>query len=403
MKKTVYYLAIGLIGLVLTACGNKQENNVSQKQEKKVTQEPKQVKNDSLKTEYHIEDYENDYLIVSKSDGLLYGVIDRNNKVIIPVEQDAVAFCESSLMKCKGMAFFEVEYENEKSVFNQNGEKIIENIEESATINGVEYETTSTDDSMVVLCSKKSLEPKYEFYNEDGTRKSQIEIPEYEGESVLAIKEEWINETCFIVYVMTSKTFDTYLYSYDGNLLKKWKDCQFRHSNDRGKSGDEYHVYIEGGNWEKGDITAEKIGIDKDGNIKTIEKISDRLAEYASDEEPVSINKTYKVGLNNENRIYKSNDTWKYQDSSGNAIYDDRYYSCEKINSAYLLSNEDKKACVITEDGKKTIDYGEISWDGDEDYIYQSIRLDKHNFFSDYDSVCIVTKESEGEVAHFFE
>ncbi len=37
----------------------------------------------------------------------------------------------------------------------------------------------------------------------------------------------------------------------------------------------------------------------------------------------------------------------------GDAVYDGRYYSCLKIDTAYLLSNENKEACVITENGKK--------------------------------------------------
>lgn len=59
------------------------------------------------------------------------------------------------------------------------------------------------------------------------------------------------------------------------------------------------------------------------------------------------------------------------------AVYDGRYYSCLKIDTAYLLSNENKEACVITENGKKVLDYGDISYEGDEDYYYHNIKLDK--------------------------
>ena len=74
---------------------------------------------------FHIEDYENGYLIVSKSDGILYGAIDRNNKNIIPMEYDSASFFDSELLKKKGKVFIKTSYEKKKSVFNKDGNKII--------------------------------------------------------------------------------------------------------------------------------------------------------------------------------------------------------------------------------------------------------------------------------------
>lgn len=111
----------------------------------------------------------------------------------------------------------------------------------------------------------------------------------------------------------------------------------------------------------------------------------------------------YYLGPNNENIIYKSNDTWKYESKGGTPLYDTRYYSCNKFDNAYLLSNENNDVCVITPNGKKVIDYGEISYSNEKTYSYNGTILeDSKNFFSDNSSVCIVTKEDGIEEAHFF-
>lgn len=290
-------------------------------------------------------------------------------------------------------------------MFNKDGNKIINDLDTSA-FGVVEYETEANQDVPILFYAQNSEKNNISIYNEDGSQKSSFNLPVDSDASILTVSEEWVNEQCFIVTIMASSWVNTYLHSYDGKLLKQWKNCSFRHCNARGKSGNKYHVYVEGGDWEKNKITTEKIYIDENGICKTVgkySKVQERLDELDSDKEPVEIIKTYHIGNNKENTISKSNDTWKYQTTSGDAVYDARYYSCLKIDTAYLLSNENKEACVITENGKKVLDYGDISYEGDEDYYYQNIKIDKKNFFSDFNSVCIVTKENEKEVAHFYD
>ena len=408
MKRIYYILIVCIMSVFMLSCGKKQDVNIPDKQEEKVQQEEKKEKEEksiSLQTDYHIEDYENGYLIVSKSDGILYGAIDRNNKNIIPVEYDSASFFDSELLKKKGKVFIETSYEKKTSVFNKDGNKIINDLDTS-DFNVVEYETEANQDVPILFYAQNSEKNNISIYNEDGSQKSSFNLPVDSDASILTVSEEWVNEQCFIVTIMASSWVNTYLYSYDGKLLKQWKNCSFRHCNARGKSGNEYHVYVEGGDWKKNKITTEKIYIDENGICKTVgkySKVQERLDEFDSDKEPVEIIETYHIGNNKENTISKSNDTWKYQTTSGDAVYDARYYSCLKIDTAYLLSNENKEACVITENGKKVLDYGDISYEGDEDYYYQNIKLDKKNFFSDFNSVCIVTKENEKEVAHFYD
>ena len=84
MKRIYYIFILCVVCTFVISCGKKQDVKMSDKQDIKVSdkqeKETENVKNATLQTEYHIEDYENGYLIVSKLDGLLYGVIDRNNK-----------------------------------------------------------------------------------------------------------------------------------------------------------------------------------------------------------------------------------------------------------------------------------------------------------------------------------
>ena len=114
MKRIYYIFIVCIMSAFMLSCGKKQDVNIPDKQEEKVQQEEKKEKEEksiSLQTDYHIEDYENGYLIVSKSDGILYGAIDRNNKNIIPMEYDSASFFDSELLKKKGKVFIKTSYE----------------------------------------------------------------------------------------------------------------------------------------------------------------------------------------------------------------------------------------------------------------------------------------------------
>lgn len=45
------------------------------------------------------------------------------------------------------------------------------------------------------------------------------------------------------------------------------------------------------------------------------------------------------LGKDNENVLYTTNNTWKYEDSNGNPVYDDRYFqwAMKKIAICYLI------------------------------------------------------------------
>lgn len=101
VKKTMMLLAIS--GMIFSGCGKEEKTYVPQK---KTETEISKSENDSeletetegisegknykITTEYDLEDYASGYIIVSKNDGLLYGVIDKEGNEVIPVEYDNI-------------------------------------------------------------------------------------------------------------------------------------------------------------------------------------------------------------------------------------------------------------------------------------------------------------------------
>lgn len=370
------------------------------------------VDTSSLKTDYHIENYENGYLIISKSDSLLFGVIDQNNNTIIPVEYDEISFVSSNENANK--QYFCAKYENQYTLFDEQGTKLIEN--SNHKIDSVNYETRTSENMPLLFYTNPGPEEDCSeiiFYNDNGSIKSKIKTKQNSTSSnrTILLSLETVNDNFYLIAIgdcsnegnVVRVTSNTYMYDYDGNLLKKWKLSSITHCNTRGDSQNDYYVYIQKANEN---LDVDKIYIDSNGNCKSIEHYNKDTFTYEYMENkqiassPLDV---YYLGPNNENIIYKSNDTWKYESKGGTPLYDTRYYSCNKFDNAYLLSNENNDVCVITPNGKKVIDYGEISYSNEKTYSYNGTILeDSKNFFSDNSSVCIVTKEDGIEEAHFF-
>ena len=65
------------------------------------------------------------------------------------------------------------------------------------------------------------------------------------------------------------------------------------------------------------------------------------------------------------------------------------------LKNCYLLSNSDNQVCVITKNGKKTVDYGTIALQGNN-YTYDGALIRDGNIYVDYDSFCYID-ENNGE------
>ena len=146
MKKRVLYVIL-VSTLMLSGCGKsndqKQLNEVkSENTEKAVsnqnTEKASVSEKDNIRkigngsaifsTNYKIEDYCNGDFIVSKSDGLLYGVINIQGKEIIPVQFDNISFMndEKVVNGDSKNIYIKAKYEDQYSIYNENGEKILD-------------------------------------------------------------------------------------------------------------------------------------------------------------------------------------------------------------------------------------------------------------------------------------
>ena len=80
-----------------------------------------------IPTEYDMEEYADGYIIVSKTDHLLYGVIDIDGREVIPVEYDNIDFVRrNGEVDIDQGIYFLCEYEGEKQVLNSSGEKVLD-------------------------------------------------------------------------------------------------------------------------------------------------------------------------------------------------------------------------------------------------------------------------------------
>ena len=138
VKKTMMLLAIS--GMIFSGCGKEEKTYVPQK---KTETEISKSENDSeletetegisegknykITTEYDLEDYASGYVIVSKNDGLLYGVIDKDGNEVIPVEYDNIQLVRGEEEESdKDEVYFVCEYEGEEEVLDSNGQKILD-------------------------------------------------------------------------------------------------------------------------------------------------------------------------------------------------------------------------------------------------------------------------------------
>lgn len=121
VKKTMMLLAIS--GMIFSGCGKEEKTYVPQK---KTETEISKSENDSeletetegisegknykITTEYDLEDYASGYVIVSKNDGLLYGVIDKDGNEVIPVEYDNIQLVRGEEEESDSFIFVTVDY-----------------------------------------------------------------------------------------------------------------------------------------------------------------------------------------------------------------------------------------------------------------------------------------------------
>lgn len=416
MKKRVLYVIL-VSTLMLSGCGKsndqKQLNEVkSENTEKAVsnqnTEKASVSEKDNIRkigngsaifsTNYKIEDYCNGDFIVSKSDGLLYGVINIQGKEIIPVQFDNISFMndEKVVNGDSKNIYIKAKYEDQYSIYNENGEKILDG---DASIINYKLGGGETGENNP-LFEIGDYGTKKDVYSESGQFLFDIPLNSNANSSSVV----WISPELYLLsesvteksgYTINVSFLDTILMNTNGEILQKWDGTAM--AND-GCEDNNYWFFL-GDNEGK----YSKITISATGDLVSQEN---GLAQSDATKEAVSsvMNSSDKIylGKDNENVLYTTNNTWKYEDSNGNPVYDDRYFSMGHEENCYLLSNSDNQVCVITKNGKKTVDYGTISLQGNN-YSYDGMLIGDENAYADYDSFCYIDESNGESTVYYYE
>lgn len=185
-----------------------------------------------------------------------------------------------------------------------------------------------------------------------------------------------------------------------GEILKQWEGSYLVDLLS-GLEGDNFYSYVGDGKiYNKLVITA-----DRDLMIEEDTFTFDEIQSMATSNAMAGLSNRYQyhLGENKDCIIYQTNDTWKYEDASGNPIYEQRYYSLGLIDEGYALSNEDKQVCIITKNGRKTVDYGYLELSGSTFVLEGGKTLKRKDVLVDYNSVCIIRHSAEGNQVYYWE
>lgn len=330
-------------------------------------------------TEYDIEDYCQDCFIVSKTDGLLYGVVDMNGKEILPVSYDDIYFLNKDdvVEGYQSNVYLKAEYEDEVYIFNNKGNQIFD-----IDVSCVDDKIIDADENSPFFYSKETKM----FYREDGS-----ELFNYEDANIDPIKGYWISNEYYLSYSYSNyNVCNVCLYNVNDGLVKTWGLSDvYSHEIVDGKMQAILEQIAYSGSDSSIDFL--KVIIDKNGNI---------LEETRIDRSEVQTKKeanTEYLGQNGDIKLYKTNSTWKLEDKDGNALYDERYYECYTYygdeNDCYILLNEDSQPCLISRNGVKLVDYGFIDCvqDREEPLSLNGMKTDGR-IYEGVDSVCFAVK-----------
>lgn len=398
MKKLWKILFVACLISVLSACGNtsvkQDENTYSYPYEDEVingyditdntdSQPLYSSNNDGLlfTTEYTIVDYVENAIIVSKNNGLLYGVLDNNGNEVIPVKYDNIKFANKAnyVEEKNENIYFIAKYESEYIIFDANGNELFR------SKNPLEYINCFSGDDAPFF---KEIPPGNDeiFYNEKlehiGTATKNKSSEDKAGDI------QAISDICYMYREHDVISYyhcysDIYILDYNKNIINKFEGYQSAERSYGGFLGvftdDEYIlplVNTSGGHPSFFPTDYTVFHIDKNGN--TISKENMTVNEYQD--------KYLYSNTDEKYNLYSSNSTWKLEDLNGNPLLDERYY--DKIdaigeNDCILLANENNEVCLFSRQGILYIDYGVLTYNNETlkmltfnssekvDYIYE--------------------------------
>ena len=311
-------------------------------------------------TEYDIEDYCEDAIIVSKTDGKVYGLLDNKGKEVLSLDYDDLYFANKNeyVEDKHDKLYLKAEREEYEMILDVKGKEILKS---TGSLGVLKFELESEPDKNApffyerVKASDNYTTESYKFYNKDGDYLSEVKNHEKIGDVI------WLSNKCYIEWSLKNLV----VYNYMGEEMQRF---------DKGigykvKFDNMYNIYLLTGN-ENNDL--EEVIIDAEGAIKSRGSIM-TYSEFVDKHAEIEKKKREENKKNKPYNLYESNSTTKLEDWEGNALYEERYFDAlnpSGENDCIALTNEDNQACIIGRSGAKYIDFGLLIYDEDEKMVY---------------------------------
>ena len=433
VKKTMMLLAIS--GMIFSGCGKEEKTYVPQK---KTETEISKSENDSeletetegisegknykITTEYDLEDYASGYVIVSKNDGLLYGVIDKDGNEVIPVEYDNIQLVRGEEEESdKDEVYFVCEYEGEEEVLDSNGQKILDGKVERVTPHLGEISADSPffyELNYTYSTDYMNQDISLRYYDIKGDMLCDINRAMYDTVDLTVLNTELISNDRILVCIGgalkpkdESSGLEAYynvsLYNLKGERLQEWNELAT--PSGMTVEDDNSFIFVTVDYWAEG-YQYELYSIDENGNLTDLGDLESQNKYSLSSAGQIQVNEEssssenssdYTLGKNGEYRLYQTNDTWKLEDSNGNPLYDKRYFECWHKEDCFFLLNEDNQICLINKNGQMLVDYGTITWNG-EYGMFGDSEITDDSIRSDGNSVCFEVAGDDENILYIF-
>lgn len=335
-------------------------------------------------TEYDVEDYVENTIIVSKNDQLLFGLLDGNGNTIIPIKYDKMNFMnKEDYINGYSEPLIWAKYEDTEYVFDTEGNIIIESKNNLGYINYA-IKTNFTDEVAVI---SETTEDYISLYNSDA--KKMHSIKNYQSVKYISDK------ACLIIDCSVTYNGETYTSDIDGVAILNLID------NTLNKFGfvDIVHV-ISGTNVCYAALDSKVLSINEDGAVIEEKDCASYMEAYTFAQERQKSTIPY--------NLYESNSTWKMEDLNGNPLYAERYYSrynfYEGENDCIFLMDENNSLCAFGKQGNLYAEFGKINVSGNDFYILTEEgekRISK--IHEGKESMVVITKSSSNSTIHIFE
>ena len=358
-------------------------------------------------TEYDIEDYCEDAIIVSKNDGKVYGLLDNNGKEILALDYDDIYFLNKDeyVNSEHTNLYLKAKREGDYTIFDISGNEILKTSDNISCLPFTLDSDSNDKDTPAFYEVVSNSKRKYRFYNENLEPLSEVEnhLLNKIGDTI------WLSNKCYIDWTFSDVTIYNYngkeLQHFDKGLLYKYEseNAFFMYLSSEGEVPVNTSILSK---VNPDDLLYEVI-LDADGNISSSGMIT--LGNYSKKYE-TNKQDSYKTNKNNKPyNLYTTNGTYKLEDWDGNALYEERYFeslSPSGENDCIALTNEDNQICIIGRNGIKYIDFGLLEYkEGDKDKIYMLSKNEKKEVKEIYEgkkSIIIPIKTENGFDIYYY-